>query len=137
MTMHLVGPYMSTNKSKVRGKKLANTAAKRAADAAHEKWLKERGLHPSQRDLQQAFKGKRKISMPDLKVDENAPLSNKIEANGLKRGVMHNLHKEDAATQQAILEKASWVDQAYNKGPYMVIDPKTDRSQLGSRSRRG
>lgn len=137
MTMHLCGPYMSTNKSKVKGKKLANTAAKRAADAAHEKWLKERGLHPSQRDLQKAFKGKRKIDAPNLKVEENAPLSNKIEANGIARGVMVNLHKEKPEVQAAILEKASRVDVAYNKGPMMLMGKTDDPTKTGSRSRRG
>lgn len=136
MSMHLVGPYLTTTKYNSKKKKSKSQKLAKAT-AEHDKWLMERGLHPSQRNLQKAFKGKHKVEMPDLKVESNAPLSNKIEANGLKRGVMHNLHKENAATQQAILEKASWVDQAYNKGPYMLIDPKTDRSQLGSRSRRG
>lgn len=131
MTMHLVGPYMSTNKSKVKGKKLANTAAKRAADSAHEKWLKERGLHPSQRDLQKAFKGKRKIDAPNLKVEENAPLSNKIEANGLARGVMANLHKEKPEVRAAILEKASRVAPLYNKGGLQLITDGDDLKTLG------
>lgn len=131
MTMHLCGPYMSTNKSKVKGKKLANTAAKRAADAAHEKWLKERGLHPSQRDLQKAFKGKRKIDAPNLKVEENAPLSNKIEANGIARGVMVNLHKEKPEVQAAILEKASRVAPLYNKGGLQLITDGDDLKSLG------
>ena len=129
--MHLCGPYMSTNKSKVKGKKLANTAAKRAADAAHEKWLKERGLHPSQRDLQKAFKGKRKIDAPNLKVEENAPLSNKIEANGIARGVMVNLHKEKPEVQAAILEKASRVAPLYNKGGLQLITDGDDLKSLG------
>lgn len=127
---------MSTNKSKVKGKKPANTAAKRAADAAHEKWLKERGLHPSQRNLQQAFKGKARIEVPNLKVEENVPLSNKIDGNGLAKGIMVNLHKEKPEVQQAILEKANRVDLAYNKGPMMLMSEKEDRTKLGSRSRR-
>ena len=137
MTMHLVGPYMSANKSKVKGKKPANTAAKRAADAAHEKWLKERGLHPSQLTLQKAFKGKRKIALPDLKVEENAPLGNKIDANGIARGVMVNLHKEKPEVQEAILAKANRVGLAYNKGPMMLMSENEDMSQIGAKSRRG
>lgn len=137
MTMHLVGPYMSTNKARVKGKKLANTAAKREADAKHEKWLKERGLHPTQRELQRAFKGKYKVTLPDLKVEENAPLSNKIDENGLARGVMHNLHKEKPEVRAAILEKASRVDLAYNKGPLMLMGKSDDPTKTGSKSRRG
>lgn len=136
MSMHLVGPYLTTTKYNSKKKKSKSQKLAKAT-AEHDKWLMERGLHPSQRTLQKAFKGKAKIDVPDLKVESNYPLSNAIEANGLKQGVMHNLHKENAATQQAILDKAKCVDQAYNKGPYMYIDPKADRSQLGSRSRRG
>lgn len=131
MTMHIVGPYMSTNKSKVKGKKPANTAAKRAADAAHDKWLMERGLHPSQRDMQQAFKGRRKIDVPSLKVEENYPLSNKIEANGIDRSIMSNLHKEPAAVQQAILDKAKRVAPLYNKGGLQLITNSDDLNKLG------
>lgn len=131
MTMHLVGPYMSTNKSRVKGKKLANTAAKREADAKHEKWLKERGLHPNQRELQRAFKGKYKVALPDLKVEENAPLSNKIDENGLARGVMVNLHKEKPEVQAAILEKASRVAPLYNKGGLQLITDGDDLKTLG------
>jgi hypothetical protein len=133
--MHIVGPYLTTTKynskkKKSKSKKLAQ------ATAEHDKWLMERGLHPSQRNLQKAFKGKVKIAMPDLKVEENAPLSNKIDGNGLKQGVMHNLHKENAATQQAILDKAKMVDQAYNKGPYMLMSKSDDPTKSGSKSRR-
>lgn len=133
--MHLVGPYLTTTKynskkKKSKSKKLAQ------ASADHDKWLMERGLHPSQRNLQKAFKGKVKIEMPDLKVEENAPLSNKIEANGLARGVMVNLHKEKPEVQAAILEKASRVDIAYNKGPLMLTTKSDDPTKSGSKSRR-
>jgi len=133
MTMHLVGPYMTTNKSKVKGKKLANTAAKRAADAAHDKWLMERGLHPSQRDLQRAFKGRYKVALPDLKVEENVPLSNKIDENGLARGVMHNLHKEKPEVQEAIMAKAKRIAPLYNKGGLQVITDNDDLTTLGKK----
>gem|GEM_PF-3589941 len=131
--MHLVGPYMTTNKSKVKGKKLANTAAKRAADAAHDKWLMERGLHPSQRDLQRAFKGRYKVALPDLKVEENVPLSNKIDENGLARGVMHNLHKEKPEVQEAIMAKAKRIAPLYNKGGLQVITDNDDLTTLGKK----
>lgn len=136
MSMHLVGPYLTTTKynnkkKKSKSKKLAQ------ATAEHEKWLMERGLHPSQRSLQKAFKGKVKISVPDLKVEENAPLSNKIDGNGLARGVMVNLHKESPEVQAAILEKASRVDLAYNKGPLMLMGKSDDPTKSGSKSRRG
>jgi len=136
MSFHLVGPHLTTTKynskqKKSKSKKLAQ------ATAEHDKWLMDRGLHPNQRNLQKAFKGKYKAALPNLKVEDNYPLSNAIEANGFKRGVMHNLHKENAVTQQAILDKAKMVDQAYNKGPFMVMSKSDDPTKSGSKSRRG
>lgn len=135
--MHLVGPYLSTNKSKVRGKKGPNTAAAREAAAKHDKWLRDRGLHPEQKGLRQAFKGKRKIELPDLKVQENAPLSNRIDGNGLAKGVMANLHKEAPEVQRAIMDKANRVMPLFNKGGLQYATPDTDMTQVGSKSRRG
>jgi hypothetical protein len=135
--MHIVGPYLTTNKSKVRGKRAANTAAARAAAAKHDEWLRKQGLHPEQRALASAFKGKRKIEFPDLKVEENAPLSNKIDGNGLARGMMANLHKESAAVQKEIMDKASRCMPLFNKGGMQYATPDTDMTQVGSKSRRG
>ena len=135
MSMHLVGPYLTTTKYNSKQKKSKSKKLEKAT-ADHDKWLMDRGLHPNQRTLQKAFKGKHKTALPNLKVEDNYPLSNKIDANGLKQGVMHNLHKENAATQQAILDKAKMVDQAYNKGPYMLMSKSDDPTKSGSKSRR-
>jgi hypothetical protein len=136
--MHIVGPYLTTNKSKVRGKKAANTAAARAAAAKHDEWLRKQGLHPEQRALASAFKGKRRIDVPSLKVDNPIPLSNNLHATGgFKQGVMANLHKESAAVQQEIMDKASRCMPLFNKGGYQYATPDTDMTQVGSKSRRG
>jgi hypothetical protein len=136
MSMHLVGPYMTTTKYSSKGKKAANTAKLRKATAEHDKWLRERGLHPEQRDLKKAFTGKAKIALPDLKVEENAPLSNKV-GNGFVKGVMANLHKESPEVQKAILDKASRVMPLFNKGGLQYATPGEDMTQVGSKSRRG
>lgn len=135
--MHLVGPYLTTNKSKVKGKKSANTAAAREAAAKHDAWLRKQGLHPEQKALRQAFKGKHKIEMPDLKVRENAPLSNKIDSNGFARGMMVNLHKESPEVQRKIMDKAARTTMAYNKGPIQYFSPEADTTNIGTQSRRG
>jgi hypothetical protein len=131
--MHMVGPYLSTNKSKVKGKKSANTAAAREAKAKHDKWLKERGLHPEQRDLARALKGKRVIELPDLKVQENVPLSNCIDGNGVVRGILANLHKEKPEVQREILDKAKRTAPAYSKGGYQYITPGADLTDIGKK----
>jgi hypothetical protein len=127
---------MSTTKYNGKGKKSPNTAAAREAKAKHEAWLRKQGLHPEQRELQRAFRGQRKIDMPDYKVQPNAPLSNKV-GNGFVRGIMANLHKESPEVQQAILEKASRCVPLYNKGGYQYATPETDMTMVGSKSRRG
>ena len=57
MSMHLVGPYLSTTKTNRKTKK-SNNQRLAAATAKHEQWLRDRGLHPEQRDLQRAYRGK-------------------------------------------------------------------------------
>ena len=136
MSMHLVGPYLTTTKynSKSRKSKSAKLAE---ATAKHEQWLRDRGLHPEQRTLQRAFKGRHKNDLPDYTVSRHtAKLSNGI-GNGFKKGIMANLHKESPEVQQAILDKAARTTMAYNKGPTMYFSPESDKTNLGSMSRRG
>jgi len=134
MSMHLAPVYFTTTGSTKRkpskSKKLAESTAK------HDQWLRDRGLHPEQRNLQRAFKGKHTIALPDLRVETKYELSNGV-GNGFKRGIMENLHKEKPEVQKAILEKAQRTTVAYNKGPTMYFSPESDKTGLGSRSRRG
>jgi hypothetical protein len=133
--MHLAPVYFTTTRSSLKrkpskSKKLAEATSK------HEQWLRERGLHPEQRDLQRAYRGKHKVSLPDLKTESTYELSNGI-GNGFKNGIMDNLHKEKPEVRKAILEKAQRTTVAYNKGPTMYFSPESDKTNLGSGSRRG
>ena len=136
MSMHLVGPYMTT--TRYNGKARKSKSVKAAAAAAkHDEWLRQRGLHPEQRDLQRAFKGKHVNSIPSYSSDRDLPeLSNGI-GNGYKKGIMANLHKESPEVQQAIMDKASRCLPLYNKGGYQFATPGTDMTMTGSRTRRG
>lgn len=133
MSMHLVGPYLTTNgktkRKPSKSKKLAE------ANAKHEQWLKDRGLHKSQRNLQRAYRGEWRDQIPSYSTDMSM-LSNTV-GNGYRQGIMENLHKESPEVQKAILEKASRTTVAYNKGPVMYFSPDSDTSNLGSQSRRG
>lgn len=136
MSMHLVGHYLNdignSKKKPSKSKKLA------AANAEHDKWLRDRGLHPEQRELKRAFVGKEKIAMPDYKTNNPYKLSNNIAIRGgFKNGIMDNLHKESKEVQQAIRDKAARTTMAYNKGPSMYFSPEADTTMLGSSSRRG
>jgi hypothetical protein len=137
MSMHLVGPYLTT--TKYSSKKKSASKSKRLAEstAKHEQWLRDRGLHPEQRNLQRAFKGKHQNELPDYtNTCHTAKLSNGV-GNGYKKGIMANLHKETPEVQQAILDKASRCLPLYNKGGYQYATPGTDMTMVGSKTRRG
>ena len=136
MSMHLVGPYLTTTKYNSKKKK-SGSAKLAIATAKHEQWLRDRGLHPEQRTLQRAFKGRYQNDIPDYTVTRHtAELSNGI-GNGFKKGMMANLHKESPEVQRAVMEKAARTTMAYNKGPIQYFSPESDKTNLGSMSRRG
>ena len=136
MSMHLVGPYMTTTRYNGKSKKSKSVRAITAV-AKHDEWLRQRGLHPEQRNLQRAFKGKHVNSIPDYTdTRHTAELSNGI-GNGYKKGIMANLHKESPEVQRAVMEKAARTTMAYNKGPIQYFSPESDKTNLGSQSRRG
>lgn len=134
--MHLVGPYMTTTRYNSKSKRSKSVRAAEAA-AKHDEWLRKRGLHPEQRDLQRAYRGKHVIDIPVYSSDRNLPeLSNGI-GNGYKKGIMANLHKESPEVQQQILDKASRCLPLFNKGGYQYATPETDMTMVGSKTRRG
>lgn len=136
MSMHLVGPYLTT--TRYNGKKKLNAKEQRAK-ADHEAWLRKQGLHPDQLALNKTSKTAKKVerNMPSYRVDDSIPLSNTIVDGGRARGIMVNLHKESPAVQKAILDKASRCMPLYNKGGIQFATPGEDMTQVGSRSRRG
>ena len=136
MSMHLVGPYMTTTRYNSKKKK-SGSAKLAEATAKHEQWLRKQGLHPEQRTLQRAFKGRYQNDIPDYTITRHtAELSNGI-GNGFKKGMMANLHKESPEVQRAVMEKAARTTMAYNKGPIQYFSPESDKTNLGSMSRRG
>lgn len=136
MSMHLAPVFVTTTRYNSKSKKSKSVRAAAAA-AKHDEWLRQRGLHPEQRDLQRAYRGKHVNSIPDYSDSRHtAKLSNGI-GNGYKTGVMANLHKESPEVQQAILDKASRCLPLYNKGGYQYATPETDMTMVGSKSRRG
>ena len=136
MSMHLVGPHMTTTRYNSKKKK-SNSKKLAEATAKHEEWLRKQGLHPEQRKLKKAsVGGDVKRTIPDYRVDNPYELSNGI-GNGYRKGVLENLHKEKPEVQQAILEKASRCMPLFNKGGYQYATPDTDMTTVGSKSRRG
>ena len=136
MSMHLVGPYLTT--TRYNGKKKPSAKEQRAK-VEHEAWLRKQGLHPDQLATRKASKGsiKTEKNLPSFKVDQSIPLSNNIVDGGRVRGIMANLHKESPEVQKEILYKASRCMPLYNKGGIQFATPSEDLTQVGSKSRRG
>jgi hypothetical protein len=136
--MHLAPVFVTTTRYNSKNKKSKSVRAAAAA-AKHDEWLRKRGLHPEQRTLQRAFKGKHVIDIPDYAdTRHSVELSNSLHVGGgFKKGVMANLHKESAAVQREILDKASRCMPLYNKGGLQYATPGEDMTQVGTKSRRG
>lgn len=82
MSMHLVGPQMTTTKYNRKQKKSKNKRLAQA-QAEHEAWLAKMGVGKNRDALYNRW-GKRKglNECPDLKVESNIKTSNSIPANG-------------------------------------------------------
>ena len=136
MSMHLVGPYMTTTQYN-RRKKKSNSARKAAADAKHNEWLAQQGLTANQIKLKKAFLGDVRHTVSNDDVPRSTPkLSNSV-GNGFKKGIMENLHKESPEVQKEIMYKASRCMPLYNKGGIQFATPGEDMTQVGTKSRRG
>ena len=84
MSMHLVGPYMTTTKYNSKKSNRKKTAKQLKAEAEHDKFLRKQGVHPDQL----AAKKKRNDlnSIPDYKANKpDVELSNKIAGHGPAR----------------------------------------------------
>jgi len=131
MTMHLLPAYYTTT----RNRQTKSVGVKKLTP--HDEWLLKRGLHPSQITAKKRQVGEHKNDLPDYSLDrDSGKLSNSI-GNGFARGIMTNLHKESPQVQKEIMEKAMRTTVAYNKGPTMYFSPESDKTNLGSGSRRG
>lgn len=131
MTMHLVGPYLTTTRYNSKKKKSARQIK---ADAEHEAWLKKRGVDRA--SIKSAVeKAKPRADMP--KYEYTKVQYSNVVGSGTQSGVMANLHKEPVHIQKAILDKASRVMPLYNKGGLQYCTPDTDLKTVGTKSRRG
>ena len=136
MSMHLVGPYLTTTKYGSKKKK-SNSKRLAESEAKHNAWLAKQGLTPNQLKLKKEFVGNVRINnRPDLTTSNPYQLSNSV-GNGYKKGIMENLHKETPEVQKEIMLKASRCMPLFNKGGLQYATPGEDMTQVGSKSRRG
>lgn len=91
MSMHLVGPYMTTTKYNSKKKAGKKTTKQLKAEADHEKYLRKMGVHPEQLETKakRNAQGKRLgiHSIPDYKSDSRntVPTSDQIAGHGPAR----------------------------------------------------
>ena len=136
MSMHLVGPYLTTTKYGSKKKK-SNSKRLAESEAKHNAWLAKQGLTPNQLKLKKEFVGNVRINTrPDLTTSNPYQLSNSV-GNGYKKGIMENLHKESPEVQKEIMIKASRCMPLFNKGGLQYATPGEDMTQVGTKSRRG
>lgn len=128
MTMHLVGPYLTTTRY---NSKVKLNAKQKRAQEEHEAWLKKQGIGTKTKTEKRVASPN---SIPDYRegTRSTVPLGNTI-GNGYKNGIMENLHKESPETQKEILAKAKRLAPAYSKGAYQYITPGSDVVDLGKK----
>ena len=134
MSMHILPAYVTTTKTTFRKSKPKQLDK-------HDAWLWKRGLHPEQIKAKKTVdKNWKKEYTESMKVDRSDYVSSGLSGTAsscAKRDIMTNLHKEPEHVQKEILKKASLVMPLYNKGGLQYATPETDRTQVGSKSRRG
>lgn len=110
MTMHLVGPWMTTTKYNRKNKKTKNKR-ELAAQAEHDAWLRKQGVHPEQ--LKQALphdaKGRRLgvCEMPNYKSDIVTPTLSNGVGNGFAR--KENVYTGDEIVGIGVMHKSNAV----------------------------
>ena len=87
MSMHLVGPHMTTTKYSRKKSNSKKTARQIKAEAEHDKFLRKQGVHPDQLAAKANLNAQGKRvgihDIPDYRsTKETIPLSNKIAGHG-------------------------------------------------------
>ena len=129
MSMHLVGPWMTTTST--RKQKSKKTKRQLQADIEHDKWLRKMGVHPSQRSVAQSGSvsglGPEGRRFESYRSDQ-IPLSNKI--------VPIQTNKSVDRETKLMYSSQYVVGQAYNKGGLQVLS-KEDANDPTTGKRRG
>lgn len=163
MTMHLMSPaYNSCNTKKTKSKFTKTRIAQLQKEwRNHNKWLKQRhldkitfeqyleecvgqgGFSKTETMIKQGKSHKMKTYQPAVsysrsRIQDNRKYHSKDTGQGVagNRSIMdpHNLSKESAETQQAIINKSKRIAVAYNKGGYQYVTDGADLASLGRKN---
>jgi|TARA_B110000858_G_scaffold184364_1_gene225501 sortase (surface protein transpeptidase) len=131
MSMHLVGPYMTTTKYNSKKSNRKKTAKQLKAEAEHDKFLRKQGVHTEQLEA----KAKRNAQgnrvgihdIPDYKVNQpSVKLSNKIAGHGVAKE-SHTYSGERQLLGIATMHKSNMVP--------IFADKKEDAKDIASMRR--
>lgn len=106
MTMHLVGPYMTTTNYKPRKAKKKNKR-QLAADAKHAKFLRKHGVHPDQLADKEKIKRSSLNQIPDYKSEVELPTLSNGVGNGFAK--KQNVYTGDEIVGIATMHKSNAV----------------------------
>lgn len=146
MSMHLTHAGLTTLNTKKSAKKLS--VKQQRAKADHEKWLRDRGIHPDQ--LAQRNKNQKPKNAPTTLRDSKnsiASLGNGFAPIVTKRSVFDSAWRRDyeddpvMAEREAIAlaeaeEKKKFIRPLYNKGPVQYSANTNDLKEGNGRGRR-
>jgi hypothetical protein len=112
MSMHLVGPYMTTTKYSRKKSAKKKSQKQIASELAHDKWLRARGIAPDQlrEKLPTDAKGNRKgiYKAPDYKQHQGTyTLGNNLVGSTAKR--QENVYTGDELAGIGMLHKSNMV----------------------------
>lgn len=112
MTMHLVGPYMTTTNYRIKKSNKKKSQKQIQADIKHDKWLRARGIAPDQlKDkLPTNAKGQRKgiYNVPDYTIHQGTvACSNNIVGSTAKK--QENQYTGDQLAGIGMLHKSNMV----------------------------
>lgn len=132
MTMHLLPVYYTTTQHKRKSK------SKTKPMPQHEKWLLDKGFHPSQIKVKKDTRLLKKLALREAKESLHVDRSN-YTSSGLEgiaspcvdRSLMKRLHNEPEHVRKEVLNKASRIAPLYSKGPTQYITNGADLSDLG------
>lgn len=129
MSMHLVGPWMTTTSTRKRKSK--KTKRQLQADIEHDKWLRKMGVHADKRGLAQSGRAGALGASGrwfESSIPDQIPLSNRI--------VPIQTNKSVDRETKLMYSSQYVVGQAYNKGGLQVLS-KEDANDPTTGKRRG
>jgi hypothetical protein len=140
MAFHLERPYLNN----VGNNKRKPSAKQQRAQQAHDKWLLEQGVHPTQLEARQSNKQPRKLTHVTKPSMTGPQCNNGFAPAGAKRSVFDTvwqrtyeddpeMAKREAVALREAEAKSKRVAPAYSKGAYQYITSSESLADIGKK----